>query len=254
MSYFRQKFKPLGFKTGVTCPPNKNNVKNISSEMLEIQSETYDGHRAIDLSTWDGSTIDWKPVLASCYGIVSEIGVNTDNRGFYIRIDTGKSMLEFCHFAEKPKHPIELGFKVNPSSVIGFSGASGGNYTPHLHIRMDVYGVGTVDPYPYLKQGGEEVPTDYTTSDDTEVFVSEKDETGTYHFTKRDYNPVYPSIEDAIKGINIVANYVSGEDVVYDKVIDTNKYRYISYIGGSGNRNYVMVRNLILNYQVGYAE
>ncbi len=42
----------------------------------------------------------------------------------------------------------------------------------------------------------------------------------------------------------IVAQYNKGESVKYDSYIDSEGYRWISYIGKSGNRNYVARRKL----------
>ena len=42
-----------------------------------------------------------------------------------------------------------------------------------------------------------------------------------------------------------LAQYDNGENVIYDTVVVTNKYVWISWIGGSGNRVYMAVRDVI---------
>lgn len=43
---------------------------------------------------------------------------------------------------------------------------------------------------------------------------------------------------------NIVATYHANQAVFYDSFCDVNGYRWISYIGGSGNRNYIAYQQL----------
>lgn len=42
---------------------------------------------------------------------------------------------------------------------------------------------------------------------------------------------------------NVVGKYYNGEHVVYDLVVITNKYVYVSWIGASGNRRYMAVKD-----------
>ena len=42
----------------------------------------------------------------------------------------------------------------------------------------------------------------------------------------------------------VVAQYDKGESVKYDSYIDNEGYRWISYVGKSGNRNYIARRKL----------
>lgn len=52
------------------------------------------------------------------------------------------------------------------------------------------------------------------------------------------------STPDASSGSsNVVGKYNSGEHVNYDIVVITNKYVYVSWIGASGNRRYMAVKN-----------
>ena len=50
---------------------------------------------------------------------------------------------------------------------------------------------------------------------------------------------------NAQKSSNIVGQYFYGESVIYDLVVHTNNYVYISWIGGSGARRYMAIKNLI---------
>lgn len=50
---------------------------------------------------------------------------------------------------------------------------------------------------------------------------------------------------------NTVASYSRGESVVYDYYVDNEGYRWISWIGASGNRRYMAVRVLSTNKRYG---
>lgn len=53
------------------------------------------------------------------------------------------------------------------------------------------------------------------------------------------------------KGNNPVATLKAGDTIQYDHYIDADGWRWVSYIGFSGNRNYVAVRRLSDNYRTG---
>lgn len=78
---------------------------------------------------------------------------------------------------------------------------------------------------------------DVSTSTDTGGRVAQ---TGTYEATETMVIRSEPRIADDTK----VTTLATGQSVIYDSYIDTNGYRWISYVGYSGNRRYIARRNL----------
>jgi Bacterial SH3 domain. len=67
-----------------------------------------------------------------------------------------------------------------------------------------------------------------------------------------EYGTCYPlmtinfrSTPNAQSSSNIMGQYYKGESVNYNLVVITNKYVYISWIGGSGARRYMAVRDQV---------
>lgn len=62
---------------------------------------------------------------------------------------------------------------------------------------------------------------------------------GTYHFTSRSSIKSEPKITSPE-----LAFYDRGQSVFYDKVVEADGYKWISYIAGSGNRRYIPISRL----------
>lgn len=81
-------------------------------------------------------------------------------------------------------------------------------------------------------------------SSPVEYIMKEENRRGTFRCLEKIY------FRNAI-GINnsnaIIDSYLKGETVNYDKVVDTNKYKYISWIGITGVRRYMPVEDKINN-------
>ena len=68
---------------------------------------------------------------------------------------------------------------------------------------------------------------------------TELPEKGTYYFTSRKEVRGEPSLSSPE-----LAYYDNGMSVYYDKVLKSEGYQWISYIGGSGNRRYIAISPL----------
>ena len=220
----------------------------VTRESLGVTQYYGSGHTAIDFNghgeLWRG-----KELCAGYSGVVVTATTRSD-RGRYVEIqvstDEDVYIIGFCHLEYIN---VSVGQSVSRETVIGGMGDSGESYGVHCHYYAVQYG-SRVNPYRLLfneiSQGGNPTGDEY--------FVNSEEQHGTYHFTADKKIPVYPSLEDAIADRNVVATYTSGEQVDYDSIYNTCLFRYISYIGSSGNRNFIAVRNLQTGFTVGWAE
>ena len=97
-----------------------------------------------------------------------------------------------------------------------------------IHFKDLVGGSSTLTPTPIL------TPTPTSTGATSNLANS-----GVYKFTQS--TPVRSSLS---LNSSEVARYSPGQTVIYDRTMEAEGYRWISYIGGSGHRRYVPVQKL----------
>ena len=90
--------------------------------------------------------------------------------------------------------------------------------------------------------GGSSQPANSTSSSGKETLTKNYAENGKATVTASSLN--IRSSYDASSSSNVVGSYSKGQSFYYDSVYITNKYVYCSYVGNSGHRRYVAVKNV----------
>ena len=88
----------------------------------------------------------------------------------------------------------------------------------------------------------------------TEQVLDFYDESGWYHFTKANKNPIYPSFTDACLDSNIQTTITVGESVQYKGVILGKEFNYIVYDRDNGQLGVIAITNKTTGWKSGYAE
>lgn len=102
------------------------------------------GHQGIDI------TCSNKKIYATCDGTVRVVAYDANGWGQYVSVgDTNGNRHIFCHL-EKDSVKVQVGQKVNRSTIIGIMGTSGNSTGVHLHYQMNNADNKPVNPCPYL--------------------------------------------------------------------------------------------------------
>lgn len=102
-----------------------------------------------------------------------------------------------------------------------------------------------VSGYIHFKDIGKTTTSQSTTSP-TSTSTAQLNTHGTYNFTSRASIKAEPKLSSPE-----LAFYDKGQSVVYDKTLEADGYKWISYIAGSGMRRYIPVSPLQSNQTVG---
>ena len=260
----------------ISAFPDKNAVYHVEVDYNAIYGindlyypAPYPGHKGTDYLVPKGQAI---------YGLngFHVLGINHLKKALGNHVEISNDVICFT-VAHLDSILVYEGQYVDENTILGYSGNTGVSQGPHLHVQAWLNELGAwVDATPYMS-GTKEIP--YPIYENQAEFLQETDviqlyplipeavgftcaaetiqaiydEEGTYYFTKRNNNPVYHSLTDAFFDRNVVATYTVDESVKYQRIVDTNLYRYIVYVGASGNTCYLPVYNHCTGWQAGYA-
>lgn len=87
------------------------------------------GHKGIDF------VANNKTVYATCDGVVRFVGYDADGWGKYVTVGENNGNIHiFCHLSSIK---VEIGQRVNRSSIIGLMGSTGNSTGVHLHYQIN---------------------------------------------------------------------------------------------------------------------
>lgn len=103
-------------------------------------------HKGIDLTCSDLN------IYCTCDGVVKTIGWDAKGWGRYVRVqeNTTKRIHIFCHLV-KDSVKVSVGQKVNRSTILGTTGATGNSTGVHIHFQIEDTQRNVYDPTEWLK-------------------------------------------------------------------------------------------------------
>lgn len=196
------------------------------------------GHNGVDFAVPART-----PVKAATDGIVIFEGWGQNNTWMtqpagicILTLDTDGTHSGYAHLSETVVNKVQ---EVKKGQIIGYVGTTGSSTGPHLHFeklpaRPDFNnGVqGRIDPMPFFKQKTNPAPAPSSGGRVAQVGTFES-QVNSLRIRRS------PSMNGAVVG-----KFDVGGKVKYDSYIDAEGYRWISWIGNSGNRNYAARRTL----------